>query len=94
MKAKTTSEARRLLDLPNIGKAMAADFALLGIKTPGDLKKRDPYRLYMALCRKTGARHDPCVLDTFIAVTRFMNGDPPRPWFWYTKERKQRYPKV
>jgi hypothetical protein len=30
------------------------------------------------LCRITGQRHDPCLLDTFIAAVRFMEGDPKR----------------
>ena len=33
-------------------------------------------------------RHDPCVLDVFMSITRFMDGDPPRPWWDYTAERK------
>ena len=32
---------------------------------------------------------DPCLLDTFIAATRFMAGEPPLPWWRYTKERKR-----
>jgi hypothetical protein len=34
-------------------------------------------------------RHDPCVLDVFISVTRFMAGDAPQPWWAYTAQRKQ-----
>jgi hypothetical protein len=44
--------------------------------------------MYLSLCDLTGARQDPCVLDTFIAATRFMAGDPPHPWWHYTAERK------
>lgn len=82
---------RKLTDLPNIGPAMAQDFALLDIRTPGELAGRDPLQLYHALCRKTGSRQDPCVLDVFISVTRFMDGDEPKPWWNYTAERKRRY---
>jgi hypothetical protein len=32
---------------------------------------RDPYAMYDDLCRITGQRHDPCLLDTFIAAVRF-----------------------
>jgi hypothetical protein len=94
MKARKPSEALKLSDLPNIGPAMVRDFALLGIRTPAGLKGRDPYKLYLALSRKTKSRQDPCVLDTFIAAVRFMNGDPPRPWYWYTPERKKKYPEI
>ncbi|MGM9516241.1 helix-hairpin-helix domain-containing protein [Roseateles sp. DB2] len=81
---------RRLTDLPNIGPAMAADLLLLGIQQPAQLQGRDPYQLYEALCQRTGQRHDPCVIDVFISVTRFMDGDEPQPWWDYTAERKAR----
>ncbi len=82
---------RRLTDLPNVGPAMSRDFELLGIRTPRQLRGKDPLALYQRLCRKTGVRQDPCVLDTFISVTRFMDGESPRPWWAYTAERKRRY---
>jgi hypothetical protein len=82
---------RRLSDLPNVGPAMTRDFELLGISTPWQLCGKDPLALYQSLCRKTGVRQDPCVLDTFISVTRFMNGEAPQPWWAYTAERKRRY---
>jgi hypothetical protein len=79
---------KALTDLPNIGRAMAKDLLLLGIETPAQLKGCDPYALYSALCDTTGHRQDPCVLDTFISITRFMDGDEARPWWAYTAERK------
>jgi hypothetical protein len=78
----------RLEQLPNVGKATAGDFRLLGIDTPQQLINRDPYELYDRLCAITGQRHDPCVIDVFIATTRFMGGDPEAPWWKYTDERK------
>jgi hypothetical protein len=78
-----------LEDLPNVGPAVAADFVRLGIRTPRALAGRDPYALYDELNRITGTRHDPCVLDTFIAAVRFMDGAPARPWWKYTAERKR-----
>ncbi len=90
MKARTVAEAQKLEDLPNIGKAMAGDFRLLGIAHPRQLVGRDPYRLYDELCAATGVRHDPCVIDTFISAVRFMEGAPPHPWWHYTAERKRR----
>jgi len=78
-----------LEDLPNVGPAIAADFVRLGIRTPCALTGRDPYALYDELNRITGTRHDPCVLDTFIAAVRFMDGAPARPWWKYTAERKR-----
>ena len=45
--------------------------------------------MYDDLCRITGQRHDPCLLDTFIAAVRFMEGEPKKPWWKYTAERKR-----
>jgi predicted flap endonuclease-1-like 5' DNA nuclease len=89
---KTTLNRMRMTkleDLPNVGPAIAADFVRLGIRTPRELAGRDPYVLYDELNRITGTRQDPCVLDTFIAAVRFMEGAPARPWWKYTAERKR-----
>jgi hypothetical protein len=83
------ADVTTLEDLPNVGPTVAADFARLGIRAPRELVGRDPYALYDELNRVTGARHDPCVLDTFIAAVRFMDGAPARPWWKYTAERKR-----
>ncbi len=83
------AELTRLEQLPNIGPAIAADLRLLGVARPEDLVGRDPYALYEELGRLTRERHDPCLLDTFIAAVRFMNGGPARPWWKYTAQRKR-----
>ncbi|HMP80931.1 MAG TPA: helix-hairpin-helix domain-containing protein, partial [Pirellulaceae bacterium] len=57
-------DVARLEDIPNIGPAVAADLRQLGIDQPADLRGRDPYQMYDDLCRITGQRHDPCLLDT------------------------------
>jgi hypothetical protein len=78
-----------LEDLPNVGKSIAADLRELGIRAPAQLKHKDPYALYDRLNRKTGVRHDPCLLDTFIAAVRFVEGGPAKPWWAFTAERKR-----
>jgi len=45
--------------------------------------------MYYDLCRITGQRHGPCLLDMFIAAVRFMEGSPKKPWWKYTAERKR-----
>ena len=82
--------ARRLLDLPNVGPATALDLVKLGISQPQQLARRDPERMYEALCKLDGVRHDPCLLDVFASVVAFVNGAPARPWWTYTPERKVR----
>lgn len=86
---KTSREnALKLENLPNIGKASAADLRLIGIAEPRQLVGKNPMRLYERLCEVTGVRHDPCVIDTFMSAVRFMEGAPALPWWAYTAERK------
>jgi predicted GIY-YIG superfamily endonuclease len=87
--AKGKREVARLEDIPNVGPAVAAYLRRSGIDTPADLPGRDPYAIYDDLCRLTGQRHDHCLLDTFIAAVRYMEGAPKEPWWKYTAERKR-----
>lgn len=80
-----------LEDLPNVGPAIAADLRLLGIRRPAELAGRDPLAMYQELCRRTGARQDPCVLDVFMAAVDFAGGGGAKPWWAFTAERKARY---
>ncbi len=90
-KARTADECERLEQLPNIGPSIAADLRLLGVQHSRELAERDALQLYRQLCSSTGKRHDPCVLDTFMAATDFMRGAAARPWWDYTAQRKQQY---
>jgi len=79
-----------LEELPNVGPAIAADLRKIGVHKPQDLLGRDPYTMFDQLSRVTGLRHDLCLLDVFISVVRFMGGEPKKPWWAYTAERKAR----
>jgi len=79
----------RLEDLPNIGKAGAADLRRIGILSPGQLVGQSPLQMYDTLCAKTGVRHDPCVIDVFMSAVRYMEGAEPLPWWSYTAQRKR-----
>lgn len=92
--AKVRREAvRALTDLPNIGPACAKDLRLLGIEHPEQLVGRDAWDMYEALCRLTGVRHDPCVIDVFLSIIDFMQGGEARPWWQYTAQRKGERPR-
>ena len=93
-KAASAAECTALEQLPNIGPALAADLRLLGIERPADLRGRDAFVLYRQLCITTGQRHDPCVLDTFMAAVDFMGGAPAAPWWHYTPQRKALFGQV
>ena len=90
-KAESAAACQTLEQLPNIGPSLAADLRLIGIQQPRDLIGRDAFVLYQALCAKTGKRQDPCVLDTFMAVTDFMRGGAAAPRWAYTPQRKLLY---
>ena len=87
-KLKDLPSVPSALDLVN-GPSIAADLRQLGVTSPDELRGADPYALYDALCRITGRRHDPCLLDTFIAAVRYMQGEPKKPWWKYTADRKR-----
>lgn len=91
-KANHFSEVKKFTDIPNVGKAVANKLVVLKLKSPQELKTKDPFTLYTKLNKLTGQRHDPCLLDTFIATIDFMNGAPAKPWFYYTRDRKKKYP--
>jgi Pathogenicity locus len=93
-KATNATEVKKFTDIPNVGKAMERDFLLLGLKTPANLKNQDPYKLYQKMCKVSGVRQDPCVLDTYLAVIDFMNGAALRPWWSYTTDRKIQFPNL
>lgn len=82
---------KQLIDLPNIGSSIAGDLESIGILRPQQLAGRCPLELYQALCVTSGTRQDLCVLDVFMSITRFVDGEPPMPWWSYTAERKLRY---
>lgn len=67
----TDKQLSRLEDLPNIGKAIAADLRALGICSPEQLATQDPLATYQGLAKVMGNRLDPCVLYTLLAVAHF-----------------------
>jgi len=93
-KAENLACCERLEQLPNVGPSMAADLRRLGIARPSDLCGVDAFALYQRLCDVTGARQDPCVLDTFMAAIDFAAGAPAAPWWHYTAQRKRFFGQV
>ena len=89
MKARHAKEAVHLEDIPNIGKSLVADLRVIGILDPQDLKGKDGFELSYELNQATGARHDPCVADTFLAAVDFTNGGSAKPWWAFTATRKK-----
>lgn len=82
--------ASDLTVIPNVGPAVARKLERLDVHDVADLRGRDPHELYDRLCVLDGRRHDPCLLDTFVAAVDFADGGPVRPWWEYSRERKAR----
>jgi hypothetical protein len=89
MKILNPKEIKKFEQIPNVGPRIARDFRTLGIKSPADLAKQDALKMYLKLQKLTNTKHDPCVLDTFMAVVDFMKGAEAKPWWRYTPERKK-----
>jgi hypothetical protein len=79
-----------LTSIPNVGPAVAAKLERLDMSDLDDLRGRDAHELFERLCVLDGCRHDPCLLDTFVAVVDYADGGPPRPWWEFSRERKAR----
>lgn len=78
-----------LEDVPNIGKAIAADLRTIGILKPEQLAERDPLATFVALSCVMGHRHDPCVLYTLIAARHFLRTGEALPWWKFTEQGKR-----
>lgn len=89
MKARSPSDARRLEDLPNIGKSISKDLRSIGILTPQDLVARQPVMVFRELADVMGSRHDPCVLYTLLAVEHFMNTSEALSWARFAQDGKR-----
>lgn len=78
-----------LAGLSYVGPATLGDLHRLGIRTTAQLARQDAVRLYARLCRLTGTRHDPCVIDVFLCAIAQARGGAPRPWWHFTAQRKR-----
>jgi Pathogenicity locus len=79
-----------LTAIPNIGPKIARKLLALDVRGLDDLRGRDPDELFERLCALDGRRHDPCLLDTFVAAVEYADGGPARPWWELSRERTAR----
>jgi len=87
-------ETRQLRDLYSVGPATVRDLKLLGITRVEQLAGRDARKLYDRLCRLTGKRCDPCVMDVLsAAIAQAQDPNLPkekRRWWYWSRIRKFR----
>jgi hypothetical protein len=84
MTAAVTEELERI---PGVGKSIARDLRTLGITTVGQLRGRDPERLYQRLCDFRAGPVDRCVLYVFRCAVYYASTPDPDPrrlkwWHW------------
>lgn len=79
----------KLESIPNVGSAIAEKLRALGFNLPIELKDQNPYKMYHDLCERTGKQQDPCLLDVFISAVSFVDGNPLKPWWYFTSQRKE-----
>jgi hypothetical protein len=75
--------------IPGVGPSIAADLRSLGIERIADVAKADPQALYERLCRRTGVKHDRCVLYTFRCAVYYASRpvhDPGKLKWWNWKD--------
>ena len=88
MKAAALKEFQTI---PGVGKSVAEDFWNLGLRKVANLKRRNPQRLYDALCKLQGVKGDRCMLYVMRCAVYFASTKKPKPdllkW-WNWKDRK------
>jgi hypothetical protein len=87
-------ETRTLGDLYSVGPATVRDLKALGITAVEQLVGQDARKLYDRLCRLSGKRCDPCMMDVLsAAIAQAQDPDLPkekRRWWYWSKIRKSR----
>lgn len=78
---------RELRTIPGVGPSIAEDLWDLGIRRVGDLRGKDPERLYRHRCRQQGAPIDRCLLYVFRCAVYYAETPRPNPelllwWNW------------
>jgi hypothetical protein len=88
---------RQFRDLVSVGTAIERDFQMMGIRNVAQLAKQNPKKMYDKMCKLTGQRQDPCVLDVFeAAVAQAVNPRLPAAkcqWWYWSRMRKARHGK-
>lgn len=89
MKAWNIKLANKLADIPNIGKMVAKDLEMIGIKNPKDIVGKNAFILYKKMCKREGVKIDPCMIDVLMSAIYFADGGEARKWWRFTAERKK-----
>lgn len=92
---KTDKEKQAMKELriiPGVGKAVAEDLYLIGIKKVSDLKNANPDKLYAKHNKRVGRIEDRCLLYVFRCAVYFASKEEHHPdllkwWNWKDKKK-------
>lgn len=79
------------MQIPGVGKSIAADLWNIGIKRVNDLAGKNPEQLYQKSNRLEGAVQDRCLLYVFRCAVYFASckkHQPEKLKWWNWKEKK------
>lgn len=76
--------------IPGVGKSIAEDLWALDIRAVGDLKGKDPERMYGRLCKQYGTHIDRCMLYVLRCAVYYSSAKKHKPdlllwWNWKDK---------
>ncbi|MDP2885584.1 MAG: helix-hairpin-helix domain-containing protein [Ignavibacteria bacterium] len=86
-KSSRQQATRQLQEIPGVGKSIAEDLWLLGIRQIADLKGKDPEKLYIKRCAQVGMQIDRCLLYVFRCAVYYASTQRHEPellkwWNW------------
>ena len=87
---KRVKNVDELQKIPGVGKSIAQDLRIIGIKKVNDLCNRNPEVLYNDLCKRMGKPIDRCMLYVFRCAVYFASHtkhDPEKLKWWNWKEK-------
>lgn len=83
-----------LKEIPGVGKSIAEDLRLIGIRKVADLKGKNPETLYNRHNKRVGRVEDRCLLYVFRGAVYYAGGgrnqEKLKWWYWKDTPRKKR----
>jgi hypothetical protein len=86
---------KRLQVIPGVGPSIANDLYELNITSVGQLRGRDPEKLYQKRCEQQAILIDRCLLYVFRCAVYYASAPRPHPelllwWNWKDSEKHRR----
>ena len=74
--------------IPGVGKSIAKDLQMIGIKSISDLRDKSPEKLYQLSNEQVGKTQDRCLLYVFRCAVYYAKGgrDPEKLKWWNWKD--------